>query len=303
MQHFGNKEKIPKPLRLSGKNEIQMSRYKVLAVTTKYWRPGDNYLGEITESLKGKARDGDLIIISEKAISTPAKNIVDEGNVEAGICARLIAKYWMRTVWGNLLGPLCGFQANLLRCLREYPLEMGSRHKQIALQRSGPLQTLMFGSEGGIDGSNLAYSYVSLPLENADATAQRIRRELLLKLRKEVSVMIADTDKTYSFRNFHFTPRPRPIRGIYSFGGVLAYVFGRMFRLKRRATPIAVAGCRVQAEEALEIAEAANRARGYGAGRTVWDMAQKFDVGLASVSWEMLETVKHKPIVIVRGKR
>jgi F420-0:gamma-glutamyl ligase-like protein len=32
-------------------------------------------------------------------------------------------------------------------------------------------------------------------------------------------------------------------------------------------------------------------------------MAAKFKVGLSEVSWEMLETVKHKPIVIVRSKR
>jgi F420-0:gamma-glutamyl ligase-like protein len=59
----------------------------------------------------------------------------------------------------------------------------------------------------------------------------------------------------------------------------------------------------MQAEDALEIAEAANRARGSGAGRTVWDMADNFKVGLTEVSWEMLETVKHKPIVILRSKR
>jgi F420-0:gamma-glutamyl ligase-like protein len=76
-----------------------------------------------------------------------------------------------------------------------------------------------------------------------------------------------------------------------------------MLRLKRRATPIAVTGCQISAEKALEIAEVANRARGFGAGRTVWDMAEKFKVELTEVSWEMLETVKHKPIVIVRSKR
>jgi F420-0:gamma-glutamyl ligase-like protein len=76
-----------------------------------------------------------------------------------------------------------------------------------------------------------------------------------------------------------------------------------MFKLKRSATPIVVAGCQIPAEKALAIAEVANRARGFGAGRTVWDMAEKFKVELTEVSWEMLETVKHKPIVIVRSKR
>jgi len=280
-----------------------MSRYKVLAITTKYWETGENYLEEIIKSIKGKIADGDFTVVSEKAISTASNNIVDENGVRSSLSAKLIAKYWMRIVWGYFLGPLCHFQERLLQRLREYPFETGSRHKQVALQYAGLLQALMFGSEGGIDGSNLAYSYVSLPLKNADELAQKIRNQIWSTLRKKVFVIIADTDKTYSFRNFYFTPRPKPIKGIHSLGGFISYVIGRMLRLKRRATPIAVTGCQISAEKALEIAEVANRARGFGAGRTVWDMAEKFKVELTEVSWEMLETVKHKPIVIVRSKR
>jgi len=280
-----------------------MPRYKVLAITTRYWRPGENYLEEIIRSVKGKIADRDFIVVSEKAISTASNNIVDENNVEPSLGSRLIAKYWMQIVWSYLLGPLCHFRGRLLQRLREYPLEMGSRHKQVALQHAGPLQALMFGSEGGIDGSNLAYSYVSLPLKDANEVAQRIRRQVWLRMRKKVFVIIADTDKTYSFRNFHFTPRLKPMKGIHSFGGFISYVIGRTFKLKRRATPIAVAGCEIPAEKALEIAEVANRLRGFGAGRTVWDMAERFKVELNGVSWKMLETVKHKPIVNVRRSK
>jgi len=279
-----------------------MAKYKVLAVITRYWRPGEKYLEELIKSVKGKIAHGDFVVVSEKAISTALNNIVDENGVKPCLSARLISKYWMRIVWGYFLGPLCHFRQKLLQNLREYPLRMGSRHKQVTLQYAGLLQSLMFGSEGGIDGTNLAYSYVSLPLNNADEIAEKIREQIWLRLRKHVFVIISDTDKTYSFRNFHFTPRPKPIKGIYSFGGFIAFVIGRMFQLKRRATPIAVAGCEIPAEKALEIAEVANRLRGFGAGRTVWDMAERFKVGLNGVSWEMLETVKHKPIVIVKSK-
>jgi F420-0:gamma-glutamyl ligase-like protein len=58
----------------------------------------------------------------------------------------------------------------------------------------------------------------------------------------------------------------------------------------------------MDAESALNVAEVANRARGAGAGKTVWDMAKNFNVTLTAVSWEMLETVKHKPIVIVKSR-
>jgi F420-0:gamma-glutamyl ligase-like protein len=280
-----------------------MAKCKVLVVTTKYWRPGENYLEEVIKGVNGKIADGDFVVVSEKAISTALNNIFDENAVQPSLNAKLIAKYWMRIVWGYFLGRLCHFREKLLQRLREYPLKMGSRHKQVALQYAGLLQALMFGSEGGIDGSNLAYSYVSLPLNNADEVAKEIYEEIWLRLRKKVFVIIADTDKTYSFRNFYFTPRPKPIKGIHSFDGFITYAIGRMFNLKRRATPIAVAGCEISVEKALEVAEVANRVRGAGAGRTVWDMAEKFEVDLASVSWEMLEAVKHKPIVIIRNKR
>lgn len=280
-----------------------MTKYKALAVTTGYWRSRENYTEKIVEGVRGKIRDGDFIVISEKAIATATGNIVDESVVKASLNARLIARYWMRVAWGHLLGRLCHFQGKPLQRLREYPLETGSRHKQVALHYAGLLQALMFGSEGGIDGSNLAYSYVSLPLKDARVAAEELRRQIRLRLRKKVFVLIVDTDKTYSLRYFHFTPRPNPIEGIHSFGGFIAYVTGRMLRLRRRATPVAVSGRSMPVEEALEVAEIANRARGYGAGRTVWEMAEKFNVDVDDVSWEMLETVRHKPIVIVRGKR
>lgn len=280
-----------------------MTKYKALAVTTGYWRPRENYAEKIVEGVRGKIRDGDFIAISEKAIATATGNIVDESVVKASLNARLIARCWMRVAWGHLLGRLCHFQGKPLQRLREYPLETGSRHKQVALHYAGLLQALMFGSEGGIDGSNLAYSYVSLPLKDARVAAEELRRQIQLRLRKKVFVLIVDTDKTYSLRYFHFTPRPNPIKGIHSFGGFIVYVTGRMFRLRKRATPIAVSGCNMSVEEALEVAEIANRARGYGAGRTVWEMAERFNVDVDDVSWEMLETVRHKPIVIVRGKR
>ena len=112
--------------------------------------------------------------------------------------------------------------------------------------------------------------------------------------------MIVDTDKTYSLRAFHFTPRPNPIQGIHSFGGFLSYLVGRFFKIRHRATPVAVVGSHVQTEQALEIAEIANRARGFGAGRTVWDMAERFGVGVTEVTWDMLDRLKHKPVIILK---
>ncbi len=277
-----------------------MTKYYALAITTKYWKPKTDYLKGITDALVGKVDNSDYVVVSEKAISTALGNIMDESRVRPSLNAKLIAKLWMRIMWGYVLGVQCRFGQRLLQRLRTYPVEAGSRHKQLALQQAGLLQALMFGSEGGIDGTNLPYSYVSLPLENAYALAEAIQQQIWLTLQKKVIVIVVDTDKTYSFRNFHFTPRPNPMHGIHSHWGVCAYVAGRFFKLKRRSTPLAVAGSSLRAKEALKIAHIADRARGPGAGATVWDMAARFKVAVTDVSWDMLAQVKHKPIVLVR---
>jgi F420-0:gamma-glutamyl ligase-like protein len=137
-------------------------------------------------------------------------------------------------------------------------------------------------------------------LNNAVEVAKEIREQISVKLRRDVSVIVADTDKTYKFRNFFFTPRPKPMKGIHSFGGYITYVTGRMLKLKKSSTPLAVAGSDLQASEALKITNIADKARGAGSGATVWDMAARFQVEVNGVSWEMLSRIKHKPLVIVR---
>ena len=277
-----------------------MAKYRALALTTKYWKPGEDFLAEIINAVEKRVEAGDFVVVSEKALSTSLGRIVDESSVKPSFNAKIISRFWMRIMWGYFLGVLCRFGQRLILRLRRYPVKDGSRHKQVALHRAGLLQALMFGSEGGIDGSNLPYSYVSLPLENADAIADAIREGIQLKLAKKVTVVIMDTDKTYSFRNFHFTPRPKPIKGIHTQGGVFAYVAGRALKLRKRSTPIAVSGRQLQTEEALKISNIADRARGPGSGATVWDMAARFGVNFTGVSWDMLAKLEHKPIVIVR---
>jgi F420-0:gamma-glutamyl ligase-like protein len=277
-----------------------MTKYHALAVSTSYWKPGEDYLSKLTEALVGRVRDGDFVVVSEKALTIALGEIVDEATVEPSGNARLIAGFWMRRVWGYPLGILCGFGPRLLSRLRAYPEESGAKHKQVALERSGLLDALMFGSEGGIDGSNLAYTYVSLPLSDAAGVAEQIRLAIRQRLGRSVCVVIADTDKTYRFGGFYFTPRPKPLRGIHSFGGVVSYVLGRMLGLRRSSTPLAVSGCALSAGEALTVTNIADRARGPGSGATVWDMAARFHVQVEEVSWVMLSSVVHKPVVLVR---
>ncbi len=278
-------------------------RYKAVAIKTRYWMPGENYVRQVVRAIDGTVADGDFVTVSEKAVSTALGNLINEKSIQPSRLARFLAKYWMRFVWPYVLGPLCHLRERTITYLRSYPPEEGSIHKQLALTHSGFLQALTHGSEGAIDGSNLPHSYVSLPLENAQEIAQQLQKRIESELGKRVTVVIVDTDKTYSLRGFHFTPRPKPLKGIHSFGGFLAYVAGRSLKLKKRATPLAVSGSQITTEEALEIAKIANRTRGAGTGRTVWDMAKTFNVNLTGVTWKMLESVEHRPIVIIRPQR
>jgi len=251
--------------------------------------------------LRGKIQDADIITVSEKALLTATGNIVDESRVFASSLSKFLARYWMRLLWGYPLGIFCHLRRSTIKRLRSYPVEEGAKHKQLALMRGGFLQALMHGSEGGIDGSNLPYSYVSLPIKRPNLLAEQIRQAVKSELLRETTVMIVDTDKTFTFLNFHFTPRPASLLGIRSNGGALAYVLGRFLKFKMRATPVAVSDSAMDPETALDIADLANKARGYGAGRTVWDMAEAFDVPLTEVTWQMLDRVEHKPVVIVRA--
>src|SRR3990170_8350916 len=179
-------------------NIASMTKYQALALITKYWKPEEDYLNEITKTTRKRLADDDFVVVSEKALSTALGRIVDESSVKPSLNAKIISRFWMRIAWGYFLGVSCRFGQRLILRLRQYPIEDGSRHKQVALRHAGLLQALMFGSEGGIDGSNLPYSYVSLPLNNAYALAEEIRQRIRLKLGKKVTVVIMDTDKTYS---------------------------------------------------------------------------------------------------------
>ena len=277
-----------------------MKHYRALAISTRYWKPDDDYITLIIAAVKGKLKNSDIVTVSEKAISTASGNIIDESKVKPSRTAVFTSKYWMPIVWGYILGPLCHLRKETIQRLKNYPVKEGAKHKQVAFRYAGFLQALMHGSEGGIDGSNLPYAYVSLTLQDAPKIAHKIQTAIRKTLNKNVSVLIVDTDKTYSLGSFHFTPRPKPIKGIHSDCGIFAYVAGRFLKLRKRATPVAMAGKPLSIEEALNIATMANKTRGSGAGRTVWDMAEKFGVALTQTSWEMLAEIKHKPIVIAR---
>ena len=268
-------------------------------IRTEYWRPGDDFSEIVAGSVSKLCEDGDIIVISEKAISVAMGRVLDESRANPSLMAKALVRVWMRLVWGHFLGPLCHLGNKTLWRLRRYPIPGGEAHKEIALRYAGFNQSLLYYSEGGIDVTNLPYALAAVPLSNPDEVGAMLRRTIKERCGKDVTVMIADTDKTYSIGGIHITPRPKAIAGVRSLG-LLALVLGRIFRWTAQATPLAVCGRPLKVEDAIAIADLADRARGFGAGRTVWDMAKAFHVGLADVTWEMLDRVEHYPIVLVR---
>jgi len=279
--------------------EMDRMKYSVRLVRTKYWRPGDDYLCIILHSTISKINSGDILVISEKAISVALGKIVDEEKIEPGFAAWFLTKFWMKIVWGFFLGFLCRMNRRNIERLRNYPKLEGARHKQLALNHVGFPQALRHGSEGGIDVTNVPRAYACLPLRSPQTIAERISEFFEALTKKNITVMIVDSDKTYSFHSFHITPRPNPICGIKALG-LFAYVMGRLLKWRPRSTPLALSGSKLGPEEALQIAAVANKARGYGAGRTAWDMAESFSVNLTDVTFDMLEKIPHYPIVIIR---
>ncbi|MDP6458684.1 MAG: coenzyme F420-0:L-glutamate ligase [Candidatus Bathyarchaeota archaeon] len=280
-----------------------MHQVKITAIKikTKYWLPGTNYVNEIVESVKNILQDGDIVTISEKAISTAMGNLIDESQIEPGRLAKLLTSFWMRRLWGGPFGKLAKLRDHTIERLKKYPISEGAAHKQVALDHVGLLHALRHYSEGGIDASNLPYSYVCLPLKDPKRIADSIQIALD-DVRNHLSVIIVDGDTTFSRRNLHIGPRNVPISGILYIGGFLTFLIGRKLNFTARSTPLVETGVFRNPDLVLTLANVSHRVRGHGAGRTVWDMAKRFGVGLTEVTWDMLRLVDHYPIAILRVK-
>ncbi len=98
-----------------------MPKYQALALTTKFWKPNEDYLNEIITSVKTKVHDDDFVVVSEKALSTALGRIVDESKVKPSLDAKILSGFWMRIVWGYFLGVTCRFGQRLILRLRQLP--------------------------------------------------------------------------------------------------------------------------------------------------------------------------------------
>ena len=285
---------------MTASNHDDQMKIKTLTLRCRYWRPGTDYASMISQRVKHHLKEGDIIAVSEKAISTASGNIVDEALIKPGSLAKFLSGFWTRRLWGGPLGRILGLKEQTLQNLRGYPEFEGAAHKQLALAEAGFLQSLRHYSEGGIDASNLPYTYVSLPLSNPSRNASMIREQIQRDHDVKETVMIMDGDTTYSWRNLHLAPRKVESPGLIHFGGVATFIIGRLLGFKARQTPIAIEGEPVNPDRALWYARLFHRQCGGGAGRTAWSMSEKMATSLTGVTWEMLESVEHYPVTLIR---
>ncbi|RLE49752.1 MAG: hypothetical protein DRJ33_07950, partial [Candidatus Methanomethylicota archaeon] len=238
---------------------------------------------------------GDVVFISEKAISTALGRLVDERCVKAPWAMKLFIKIWVKGVWAYFLSKICHLRKETVEKLRAYPVELGARHKVVALRYSGVLACLKHFSEGGIDASNLPYSYVALPLDNP-SIAENIRRAL----RADITVAIIDGDSTFKLGNMFLSTRKSYVKGVRSLGAFLTYVICRALRAEEYPTLVAVVGRKVELSWLMELARKAAMEMKSQLGRTAWDVAKHFGVSLDQVTWRMLMSAEHKPIAIAK---
>jgi F420-0:gamma-glutamyl ligase-like protein len=190
--------------------------------------------------------------------------------------------------------------------IRWVPIRYVSSHKKLALKYGGLIQFLKPYSEAGIDATNLPYTYVSLPLKEADREAGYIKYKVERRLKIKVNILIVDTDRTFKIKgieNIAITTRPSTIKGLIDMGG-LGFIIGKIFKNKffeEYPTPIAYKGAYMNLIGILRATKFADKLMEHGFGRDVMEMLRM--VGKRSfeeIKWIDMYRIKHYPAVVIR---
>lgn len=226
-------------------------------------------------------------------------SVYDESPLKSSRLAKILAQFWIPKIWGHCLGPFTKMSIENIHHLQAYPIKEGAKHKQLALQLQGLFAALKPWSEGGVDVTNLPYSYSVSPIKSPSIVTDLIQQKIYHVMNKKINVLLSDSDKTYLFKNIGFASRPSTIPGLLN-GGFLSFIIGRKFHLPAYATPVAYSGSPYSLPFLLKLTSLADRVMGYGAGPTAWDMARQFSSGLTQVTWEMLSNISHYPVSLIR---
>ncbi|MEM4867266.1 MAG: coenzyme F420-0:L-glutamate ligase [Ignisphaera sp.] len=279
---------------------------RILRRPFKYWYPGANFINEIIDRYGNHIENGDILVISEKALSIALGNIYDEEIIHVDIITKLFTFMTVKILWTKLLRSLLKSQ-DILSILDNTSIKVLGAHKKLALRYGGLKHFLKPVSEAGIDTTNLPYSYVSLPLLNIDHVLNKIQIEIYRNLKKYVNILVIDTDKTYRMKylkNVVFATRFSTIKGVIDLGFV-SYILGKKFRnlFVAYPTPIAYKGIRLSLHLILYIAKFVEKFMGHGLGRTAVEMLMNLNKrDFKDIKWIDMNKVKHYPVILVKLK-
>jgi len=152
---------------------------QVVAIRTQIFKPGDDLVPVIIESLRERdieLRDGDVLAISSKAISSVENCIVSLREIQPSERARELAdKCSLEPEFAELV-------------LRESEKIFGGVYKSILTLRNGVITV-----NAGVDNKNAPAGYAALWPLDSRRRAEEIRKEIKERTGKSVGVMIVDS--------------------------------------------------------------------------------------------------------------
>jgi F420-0:gamma-glutamyl ligase-like protein len=276
---------------------IVSNGYLLFPIETNYIKPNES-LDIILNKTYDLLEDGDYLVIAENPISVSQGRLIDESEYIPSLKAKFLAFVWSKYIWGYILGPIFSIKKRTIKNLKQLPPQ-AAQHKEVVLQLYGLKHALKPASEAGIDLSNVPGTYVSLLPENPEKVAIDISIQLKKISRKDVKVLIVDTDATYKIRDIYFTGLPIAIPQIKSNKGVWAYILGQIVK-NPSSTPIA-SSSPINLKEALKIA---NISEEYQKSlktnmATIYDMKEKLSKD-DEVNLDDLNSITHTPATIIR---
>ncbi|MDR2830447.1 MAG: coenzyme F420-0:L-glutamate ligase [Methanobrevibacter sp.] len=276
---------------------VNYGEYIIFPIETNYIKPNDS-LDIIINKALDIVKDKDCLVIAETPISISQGRIVDEANYSPSLKAKFLAFVWSKYIWGYVIGPLLRIKKRTIKNLRKLPSE-ASQHKEVVLQLYGWKHALKPCSEAGIDLSNVPGTYVSLLPENPEKIAKDISKTLKELSKKDVNVLIVDTDATYKIKDKYFTGLSVAIPPIKVNMGVWAYMLGQISK-NCGSTPIA-SSSPIDIEEGLKIANICEEYQKSSSGNmeTIHDMKRKL-CKYEDISVDDLDSIVHTPAIVVR---
>ncbi|MDR3222593.1 MAG: coenzyme F420-0:L-glutamate ligase [Methanobrevibacter sp.] len=272
--------------------------YILFPIETNYIKPNDS-LDIILNKASQIVEDNDYLVIAETPISISQGRLIDESEYIPSIKAKFLAFIWSKYIWGYLLGPILGIKKRTIKNLRRLPTD-AARHKELVLQLYGWKHALKPASEAGIDLSNVPGTYVSLLPENPEKTAKNISKTLKEKSKKNVNVLIVDSDATYKIKNKYFTSLPTAIPPIKTNMGIYAYILGQV-STNCGSTPIA-SSSPIDIEEGLKIANICEDYQKLNNNmETIHDMKKLNEDN--NISMKYLNSIVHTPAIVVRKRK